>query len=243
MSLPIAVLAGGLATRLRPLTERVPKILIEVAGRPFGEHQIELFRRQGLSDVVYCLAYLGEQVQAALGDGSRWGMRFHYVFDGPSPMGTGGALRLALPALERLGDAFFVIYGDSYLTCDFADVERTFRARGAPGLMTVLRNDDRWDRSNVSYEQGRIGRYDKDAGADGPPMRHIDYGLGILTAGAFEPWRGGAEPFDLSAVYRRLIARGELAGHEVHERFYEIGSTEGLADTRALLEAGRKARP
>ena len=218
----------------------MPKLLIEVAGRSFAEHQIELFRRQGVSRVVYCLAYLGEQVVAALGDGSRWSMTFTYVFDGPRPLGTGGALRLALPQLRLLGDAFFVIYGDSYLPCDFAAVEQSFRASAKPGLMTVFRNDDRWDRSNVAYEAGRILRYEKKAEAD-ETLHYIDYGLGVLTSQAFEPWADATGPFDLADVYRDLISRNALAGHEVHERFYEIGSIEGLEDTRALLEARAQA--
>jgi NDP-sugar pyrophosphorylase family protein len=236
VSLPIAVLAGGLATRLRPLTEHVPKILIEIAGRSFAEHQIELFERQGLTNVVYCLAYLGEQVVQALGDGSRWGMTFTYVFDGPRPLGTGGALRRALP---HLGESFFVIYGDSYLTCDFAAVERSFDASGKPGLMTVFRNDNQWDRSNVQYDNGRILRYEKDA-ADAA-MHHIDYGLGILTPAAFRSWADVVEPFDLAAVYRHLIDQDALAGYEVGERFYEIGSAEGLEDTRRLLGTRERA--
>ena len=237
MSLPIVVLAGGLAIRLRPLTDRIPKILVEVAGKPFGEHQIELFRRQGLSQVIFSVAYRGEQVVEAFGDGSRWGMQFTYVFDGPQPVGTGGAVRLALP---HAGPAFFVIYGDSYLTCDFSAVERTFRASGKPGLMTVFRNENRWDRSNVQYDNERIVRYEK-TDADGA-MRHIDYGLGILTPDALAPWADVTAAFDLAQVYRRLIDQKALAGHEVDERFYEIGSPEGLADTEALLERRAQGR-
>jgi N-acetyl-alpha-D-muramate 1-phosphate uridylyltransferase len=235
VSLPVAVLAGGLATRLRPLTEQVPKILLEVAGRPFAEHQVELLRHNGISKVVFCLGYLGEQVVDALGNGERWQMTFRYLFDGARLRGTGGALRRALP---ELGDAFFVTYGDSYLDCDFKAVEASFRASGRPGLMTVLRNDDRWDRSNVELDRGRIVRYDKGPGETA--MHHIDYGLGILTPAAFEPWRDDEQPFDLAAVYQRLIAGGELAGYEVTDRFYEIGSLEGLEETRALLEARRR---
>lgn len=233
MSLPVAILAGGLATRLRPLTEQVPKILLDVAGRPFAEHQIDLLRRAGLAHVVYCLGYLGEQVRTALGDGSRWQMTFDYVFDGERPRGTGGALRRALP---RLGDAFFVMYGDSYLECDFAAVERGFRASGKRGLMTVFRNENRWDRSNVHYERGRIIRYEK-TGSD-PALRHIDYGLGILTPGALQlpPGGDGNAPLDLATVYQELIARGQLAGYEASDRFYEIGSREGLEELRARLE-------
>ena len=237
MSLPVAVLAGGLATRLRPLTEQVPKILIEIAGRSFAEHQLDLLQRWGVSEVVYCLGYRGEQVMAALGDGSERHMRFTYVSDGPRLAGTGGALRLALPFL---GDAFFVMYGDSYLPCDFHEVERAFRASGKPGLMTVFKNDNRWDRSNVAYEGGRIIRYDKTSPSEhaehAESLRYIDYGLGVLTPPALAPWAGVDTPFDLSLVYQRLIERDALAGCEVTERFYEIGSIAGLEETRALLQ-------
>ena len=232
MSLPVAVLAGGMATRMRPLTANVPKILLDLAGRPFAEHQLELLKRAGVTEVVYCLGYLSEQVIAALGDGSDWQMKFTYVVDGDKPLGTGGAVRLALPFL---GDAFFVMYGDSYLRCDYGAIERAFRESGKPGLMTVFRNEGRWDKSNVAFDDGRIVRYDKTSDAG---LRYIDYGLGVLTSRAFAPWSGDA-PFDLTAVYQRLIERQELAGFEVTERFYEIGSLEGLAATRALLEGGR----
>jgi NDP-sugar pyrophosphorylase family protein len=236
VSLPVAVLAGGLAMRLQPLTAQIPKILLEVAGRPFAEHQIELLKRNGVSTVVFCLGHLEEQVVAALGDGRRWQMTFRYVSDGAKLAGTGGVLRRALPLL---GQAFFVMYGDSYLDCDFGAIEASFRASGKLGLMTVYRNDDRWDRSNVEYEDGHILRYDKinrDAS-----MRYIDYGLGVLTPEAFAPWVGGAAPFDLAAVYQRLIASGGLAGYEVPHRFYEIGSLAGLEETRELLSARQRS--
>jgi NDP-sugar pyrophosphorylase family protein len=238
VSLPVAVLAGGLAARLRPLTEQVPKILLDVAGRPFAEHQVELLRHHGISKVVFCLGYLGEQVVDTLGNGERWQMTFRYVFDGARLMGTGGALRRAL---AELSGAFFVMYGDSYLDCDFEAIEASFRASGKSGLMTVLRNDDRWDRSNVELDRGHIVRYDK--GPSESNMHHIDYGLGILTPAAFDPWQDDEQPFDLVALYQRLIASGQLAVYEVHQRFYEIGSVEGLEETRALLEAKRDRGP
>lgn len=230
MSLPVIVLAGGLATRLHPLTERVPKILIDVAGRPFAEHQIELVRRHGIRDMIYSVGHLGEQVEGALGDGSRWGMRFRYVFDGAQPLGTGGAVRRAMSVA---GPTFFVMYGDSYLDCDFSAIETAFRSSGAAGLMTVYRNDDRFDRSNVEYRDGQTVRYDKQQ--RDPRMRHIDYGLGVLTEMAFAPWAEVSGPFDLAAVYQHLITVGGLAGYEISARFYEIGSPDGLAETRALL--------
>jgi NDP-sugar pyrophosphorylase family protein len=238
VSLPVAILAGGLATRLRPITEQIPKSLVPVAGRPFAEHQIELLRSAGVRDIVFLLGHLGEMVQDALGDGSRWGVRLRYAFDGPVRLGTGGALRQALPLL---GDPFFVLYGDSYLECDYADIERTFAATAAPALMTVCRNDDRWDRSNVAFADGRILRYDKrETHAD---MHHIDYGLGVFRHRAFdraEPDLAGGT-FDLADLYGRLVARGELAAYDVQGRFYEIGSPAGLAETDAHLGGVRES--
>jgi len=231
MTMPVAVLAGGLATRLRPITERIPKALVDVAGRPFAEHQIELLRRHEISEIVFLVGHLGEMVQDALGDGSRFGVRLRYVFDGPRALGTGGAIRRALP---ELADPFFVLYGDSYLECDYAAVERAFLAGTAGGLMTVCENDDRWDRSNVRFVDGRIEAYDK-TGAT-PGMRHIDYGLGAFRKKAFAN-RGEDEAFDLAALYRDLLASGELMAFEVPGRFYEIGSPAGLEETRALLSA------
>jgi N-acetyl-alpha-D-muramate 1-phosphate uridylyltransferase len=233
MSLPVAVLAGGLATRLGPITERIPKSLVEVAGQPFVVHQLELLRLHGITEVVFLVAHLGETIEDALGDGSRFGVHVRYVFDAPRALGTGGAL---LRARDILGDAFFVLYGDSYLECDYAAIERAFLASGKKGLMTVCRNDNRWDRSNVEFDNGRIRRYDKINRS--PAMHHIDYGLGAFRASAFNG-RPVDEPFDLALVYQGLLAGDELAGYEVPRRFYEIGSPDGLEETRAYLAAKR----
>jgi N-acetyl-alpha-D-muramate 1-phosphate uridylyltransferase len=231
-NLPVALLAGGLATRLRPVTETIPKSLVEVAGRPFVEHQLALLARHGITRVVLCLGHLGEQVEALLGDGARFGLSLAYSYDGDTLLGTGGALRRALPLL---GDALFVLYGDSYLDCDYTAIGAAFRAAcasGKAGLMTVFRNDRQFDDSNVVFRDGQIVRYDK---VWVPDMSHIDYGLGALRADVLAAHPAG-ERFDLARVYQDLIARGELVGYEVSERFYEIGSHAGLADTRALLE-------
>ena len=229
MSLPVAILAGGMATRLGPITEAIPKSLVEVAGRPFAEHQVELLRAHGISDVVWLVAHRADQIEGALGDGSRWGLRFAYAHDGPTLLGTGGAVKRAL---SQLGDAFFVMYGDSYLECDFADVERMFRASGHAGLMTVYGNDGRYDTSNVEFEEGRIRQYDKNART--PAMRHIDWGLGVLTPRAFARYRSD-EPLDLATVYQDLLATDNLTGYLVPNRFYEIGSPDGIRDTDAYL--------
>lgn len=233
MSLPVAILAGGLATRLRPMTATKPKALIELDGMTFAEHQAALLAAQGVKRVIWLVGYLGDQIEAALGDGSRWAMIFEYVHDGPTLLGTGGALRRALP---RLGEAFFVMYGDSYLECDFQAVERTFRQSGAAGLMTVFRNDGAFDASNVEFDGQRIIQYNKHEKT--AAMKHIDYGLGVLSRRALEPYRAD-ESLDLATVYQDLLARQALAAFEVTERFYEIGSPEGIADTERHLRERR----
>lgn len=229
MRLPVAVLAGGLATRLRPVTETIPKSLVEVAGRPFAEHQLELLRAQGVERVVFCVGHLGEQLEQVIGDGERFGLCVSYSFDGPTLLGTGGALKRALP---QLGDAFFVLYGDSYLECDVAAVAAAFSRAGRLALMTVYPNADRWDTSNVIFRGGEILRYDKQAPT--PEMTHIDYGLGVMRSEALDAFPA-EQPFDLAAVYQALLARHELAGFEVPTRFYEIGSPAGLAETSRYL--------
>jgi NDP-sugar pyrophosphorylase family protein len=233
VTLPIAILAGGLATRMRPLTERVPKVLLDVAGRPFAEHQLRLLRDAGIEDVVFCAGYLGEMVEEALGDGSRFGLSIRYSYDGDQLRGTGGALIRALPLL---GDAFLIIYGDSYLECDYAAVARTFLDSGKLGLMAVIRNEGRWDKSNVLFEDGRLVRYDKKNRT--PDMLYIDYGLGALRREALARHRPESA-VDLADVYHDLSLRNELAGYEMHDRFYEIGSPKGLQEADEYLKRTR----
>jgi len=224
-TLPVAILAGGLATRLYPLTERIPKALVEINGEPFLAHQLRLLRARGIERVVLCIGQHGERIREYASDGARFGLAIGYSFDGPVLLGTAGAVRNALPLL---GDAFFVVYGDSYLPCSYRDVARAFHAAGQPGLMTVYRNEGRWDSSNVEFAEGRpngsIVAYDKKNRT--ARMRHIDYGLGVFSRAAFED----APHADLAEVYRDLLRRGQLAAFEVHERFYEIGSFEGIAE-------------
>jgi NDP-sugar pyrophosphorylase family protein len=227
--MPIVILAGGLATRLRPRTDGIPKSLVEVAGRPFLWHQLQMLKRQGIRRVVLAVGHLGEQIQNRFGDGLDLGITLEYSFDGLSPLGTAGAIR---NALSRLPERFFVLYGDSYLTCDFRSVESAFHKSNQPGLMTVFRNDDRFDNSNVEFNGTRILRYDKRNRT--PDVHHIDYGLGAFHRDVFAPLAAG-EPYDLESVYQKLLSDGKLTAFEVHERFYEIGSPEGLLETDRYL--------
>lgn len=232
--LPVAILAGGLATRLRPITEKVPKLLVEVAGEPFFSHQIRLLKKAGLTHLVLCVGYLGEKIVELYGDGSKWGVRIEYSFDGPKLLGTGGALIQALP---KLGEAFYVLYGDSYLPIDYLACGDAFLRSGRQGLMTVFENHERYDTSNVWFADGEIKIYDKKNKV--PQMHHIDYGLGLLRASAFDPWPKN-DVVDLAEVYKKLVADHQLSGYEIKNRFYEIGSHAGLAELSALLGRGNE---
>jgi len=229
--LTVAILAGGLATRLRPLTETVPKSLLEVNGEPFVVHQLRLLQAKGVRRVVLCVGHLGELVQRAIGDGSALGLQIDYSFDGPTLLGTAGAVRNALP---KLGESFFVMYGDSYLPCDYAAIARNFVSAGVLAMMTVFRNEGKWDTSNVEFEAGKILAYSKTNRS--PRMRYIDYGLGVFRAEAFHNLPA-EKPCDLTALYMDLLQRKQLAAFEVKERFYEIGSPEGLQETSEFLAA------
>ena len=230
-SVPVALLAGGLATRLRPITQTIPKALVELAGKPFIDHQLALLHRNGIRKVVMCLGYLGEMVEQHLGDGSQLGMELRYSYDGEKLMGTGGALRRAE---HLLGDVFWIMYGDSYMDIDYPGVLADFASRNALGLMTVLRNNNQWDRSNVVFRDGQLIRYDKRTQT--PEMNYIDYGVGLLRREAMT--RIPADrPYDLADLYAELSREGKLAGHEVFTRFYEIGTPQSLDEARQYLES------
>ncbi len=231
----LALLAGGLATRLRPLTSFMPKSLIQVAGEPFLAHQLRLIRAGGIREVVLCCGFLGEQIEDFAGDGSQFGLSITYSHDGPQPLGTGGALRAALPLLGR---RFLVMYGDSWLTEPIEPIWRAFLHSLKPALMTVFCNHNRWGASNVEFRKGVVVRYDKRHPS--PAMHHIDYGLDALEASVLARWT--VPIFDLADVWSGLAAYSRLAGYETSERFYEIGSLPGLRETEAVVAASPRAR-
>lgn len=226
---PLALLAGGAGTRVQSISRSVPKALFEVSGRPFIAHQLELLRRNGLRRVVICSGHLGNQTEAYVGDGKAFGLDVSYSRDGEVLLGTAGALKKAEPLL---GPLFWVMYGDTYLDVDFAEVLAAFRGSPAIGLMTVFKNDNRLDRSNVSYRQAVLRAYDKRRPTE--DMTHIDYGLSLLRHEALVSVPLGAQA-DLGDLYHELVARGAMEAFEVQRRFYEIGSPEGLAETRRFL--------
>jgi NDP-sugar pyrophosphorylase family protein len=226
---PVCILAGGLGTRLGAAVADTPKPILPVAGEPFLVHPLRLMASFGLRRAVVCVGYLGEKVEAALG-ASRFGVELLYAYDPPGLAGTAGAIR---PVLDLLGERFLVLYGDTYLRIDYGAVDRAHAASGRMALMTVLRNAGRWDASNAAFSPSD-GSLIYNKRAPTPDMEWIDYGLGVLTPEALAV---APEADDLAEVYAELSRRGELAGYEATERFYEIGTAAALAEADAFLAA------
>jgi N-acetyl-alpha-D-muramate 1-phosphate uridylyltransferase len=229
----VAILAGGLGTRLGPATSQMPKALVPVNGRPFFAHVLDLLAERGLKRILVCVGHHAEQLERAFGDGGEAGVQLTWHRDGPRLLGTGGALRAAL---DRLEEEFLVLYGDTYLDIDYGAVVRAFRASEKPALMTVFRNSGRFDTSNVVFRDGRLVLYSKRQRT--PEMDYIDYGLAALRREVIAELPAG-EPSDLGDLYSRLVQEGRMAGHEVFRRFYEIGTPAGLAETERYLAARR----
>jgi len=234
--LPVAILAGGLATRLRPVTENLPKSLLEVNGEPFIFHQLRLLKAHGVRRIVMCVGHLGETIRQVVREGQDFGVQVDYSFDGTALLGTAGAVKNALP---KLGNSFLVLYGDSYLVCDYAAVAREFQRSGKLALMTVFKNDGLWDASNVEYQAGRILAYSKKNRT--PRMHYIDYGLGAFSAQAFARVPTG-HAFDWAELYGGLLEEGQLGGLEIQQRFYEVGSPVGLEETARFIASQQEAQ-
>ncbi len=232
----VIILAGGLATRLRPMTETIPKALISIHNEPFIYHQLRLLNKQGIRHVILCLGYLGEMVESCVGDGSQFGMTIEYAYDGPMLLGTAGAIKKTLPLLD---DVFFVLYGDSYLNCDYLSIQAAFFNMKKPALMTIFHNKNQWDGSNVDYLNGRILSYSKRSPT--PSMSYIDYGLGMFHAQAFDDI-SITQPYDLSLIYENLSKKNQLAGIEIKERFFEIGSFTGIKELEYYLHKNQLNR-
>ena len=230
--LPIAILAGGFATRLGEFSKNLPKSLIDINGRPFVDWQMELLADAGYTKFIFCLSHKSTLIQGHLGDGSKFGVQIKYSLDGDAQLGTGGAIKKALPLL---GSKFAVIYGDSYLPIDFNKVEKNFIQTRAQALMTVYRNEGSFDSSNVEFVKGQLTKYDKKN--TNPRMFYIDYGLSYFQNQVFDTYPSDTS-FDLSEVSYALSQSKKLSGFEVFRRFYEIGSVSGIRDLSTALREG-----
>lgn len=226
----VAILAGGLATRLRPITETLPKSMVEIEGKPFLHYQIEFLKRNGVTDLVLCVGYLSEQIEHYFGDGHKWGVSIRYVHDGKTLLGTAGALKRSA---DNLDNEFFVMYGDSYVFLDFKDVNTKFMQSGKPALMVVYRNDNRYDMSNVAVDNGLVTRYDK-KNSNGD-LVFIDYGVLLFSKKVLDMIPGN-QVYPLEKVVTDLIQQKELAVYETKNRFYEIGSHTGLDEFTKFIK-------
>jgi NDP-sugar pyrophosphorylase family protein len=230
----VVILAGGLGTRMRSVASEIPKCLIPVAGRPFADHQLRWLAGQGVSDILYSIGHLGEQIRSFAGDGAQWNLKIRYVDEGSHLRGTGGALRLALDA-DMLEERFEVLYGDSYLDVGLQEVAVAHRASGLPALMTVYRNAGRWEESNVVFDGTLITRYEKHCPEPPADMCFVDYGLSSMDRTVVGDYVAPDAESDLASLYSKLSKEGQLGGLEVSSRFYEIGSPDGLRQLQEHL--------
>ena len=224
MRLPLAILAGGLGKRLGQKTINKAKVLIDVAGKPFISRQLNYLSDQGVKNIVICTAHLGKQIKDYIGEGLEYNLKIFYSDDGDQLLGTGGSVK---KACRILGENFFILYGDSFLPIDFSLVEKAFFQQKKPALMTVFKNQGQWDKSNVYFKDKSV-KYNKNYPQKN--MNYIDYGLNVVKNSIFNDFPSN-KAFDLSDVFEDLSNKDLLAGFEVYDRFYEIGSINGLNDT------------
>lgn len=229
MSLPIAILAGGLATRLIPLSTKIPKSLIPVAGRPFIKWQLELLSKAGISSVVLCLGHKAAEIMEYVGSGDEFGMRIQYSVE-DSPLGTGGALK---KAESLLGNTFGVLYGDSYLPIAYNEIFEAYARFQKLGLMTVFANRDKYEKSNVLLGENGTVLYSKRNPI--PEMHFIDYGFSVLSRESLK-YVPSSGFYDLADVLERLSKENQLGVFEVRNRFYQVGSFEGIVELEQFLK-------
>jgi len=225
------ILAGGLGTRLGAITQHVPKPMVPVAGKPYLEHQIVLLRRQGIADLVLLTGYLGGQIGNYFGDGSPWGVSIRYSQEA-TPIGTGGALR---DARELLAPQFLLIYGDSYLPLNYANVLRRLAAAEVCGVMVVYDNSlgDTSVRNNVAVGGSLVSRYDKTS--DDAELRYVEAGVLAFERSLVEriPARGVVSLEQ--DIFPVLIAEKQMAAYITTQRFYDIGTPARLRAIEAYL--------
>lgn len=229
----IAILAGGLATRLRALTEKIPKSMVKIYDKPFLEYQIDLLKKQGIKNIVLCIGYLGEQIQEHFGDGKRFGVKIQHSHEGERLLDTAGALKNAENLLK---DEFFVMYGDSYLFLDFHTIASYFHQFKKLALMVVYKNYNRYDKSNIVIEGNLVKKYSKKVKTK--DMVYIDYGASLLRKKVLDSVPRNT-PYSLEELFSKLISRKEVLAFEVKKRFYEIGSKKGLVEFQKFISRKR----
>jgi N-acetyl-alpha-D-muramate 1-phosphate uridylyltransferase len=226
----VVILAGGLATRLRPLTNSLPKSLINIEGKPFIEYQLNMLKQQGVTEIILCVGYLGEQIESAVRDGDKFGLRIKYSYENNHLLGTAGALKNGQSILE---EQFFVMYGDSFLFLDFASILAYFNRFNKLGLMTVFKNQDRFDKSNIILKENLVKVYDKKHKFEG--MNYIDYGALLLKRKCLDLVPEN-QAYSLEELLAPLVNQNQIMAYEVKQRFYEIGSLTGISEFKQYIK-------
>lgn len=227
---PVLILAGGLGTRLGKLSKNTPKSLMNINGKPFIDYQLKYLKLQGVNEVVICTGYLGEQIKNYVGNGIKFNLQISYSEDGPKKLGTGGAI---LKALRLLPDFFFVMYGDSFLQINVRKIQEFFVNNSCLVLMSIIKNDNKWDRSNVALKENNIIFYNKVKTSK--KMHYIDYGISLISKKSFFKYDFD-DAFDLSEFYSLLSIDSLIHGYIIKKRFYEIGSVKGISETEEFLK-------
>jgi NDP-sugar pyrophosphorylase family protein len=224
----IAIIAGGLGTRLGPITKNTPKSMIMISGKPFIEHQMQLLKKAGIDNIVLCLGHQSELIQDYCGDGSKFGLNIKYSCES-NPLDTAGALKLASHLLE---DYFFTLYGDSYILVDFYEMLTRLLSKNKLALMSVYKNSNQFDRSNTIIENDVVTYYNKEK-SEG--CNYIDYGVNLFNKDVlrFVPENTS---YSLGTLFAKLIEQKELLAYQVEKRFYEIGSFYGLKEFSKYIE-------
>jgi NDP-sugar pyrophosphorylase family protein len=226
--LPVIILAGGLATRLHPITVEIPKSLILIDGMPFIHHQILLLKERGVDSTILCVGHFGHMIEEFIGDGLQYNVHIQYSYDGDVLLGTGGAVKKASRLVE---DTFMIQYGDSYLDISYEDVVGAYYQAESPVLMTAYHNKNKFDESNMLVKDGKIVQYNKFSKTD--DFEHIDYGLIVMRKDVMNI--NSDASFDLGDLLSTCVNNGMVSAYEVNTRFYEIGSLSGILETTEYI--------
>jgi len=227
MIFPVIILAGGKATRLGKIAKNTPKSLIKINNHPFLYHQLIYLEKQGIKEVIICAGHLGFKIKKFI-EKKKINLKIKYFNDGKKLLGTGGAIKKILPFVKN---NFFVMYGDSYLPINFRNVQKLYINSKKLGLITIYKNKNKLDKSNIILKSGNI-YYDKFKPIKG--MHYIDYGLNILNKRVFK-YFNLKKKFDLAEVLNLISKKNLLTFMLVKKRFYEIGSLHGIKDTEDFL--------
>jgi N-acetyl-alpha-D-muramate 1-phosphate uridylyltransferase len=229
----IVIMAGGLGTRLRPLTYDIPKPMIPIHGKPYLWYQLDYLKKYHLNHILILAGYLGQQIENYFGNGSELDIKIQYSFES-EPMGTGGGLKFAAPLLE---DEFMVIYGDSFLPIDLSDLIKTYRFMKSTGLLVVY--DNRFGDSNVKNNVAIDGnnlilKYQKNT--DDDSLNYVESGISVFNKSICELIPANKKTSLEEEIFPKLIDNKKLKAYITTQRFYDIGTPDRLKTIETFFQ-------